>query len=367
LYLPCGIFSLIYFHNASLFIPIFRYIVLIPLTDPSQPDSTSRKPEATTSPKNETVFFGKGMIAVILGIVALILILLYAGTMGGSSSGMGTVIPAQKCADITVAYLNNNLVQPGTAVSLVSVTETKGLYQVTVKYQSREMPVYTTKDCTLLFTNSMNMNGASATPVPTREPKKTARPTVDLYVMAFCPFGTQAETVMRPVKDLLGSKADIRIRYITTITGTTLDTVQSLHGPSEAREDAYQVCLMKSQPEKYWEYVRLFNEQCYPKWQDSGSLAACRKNVTASLKIDSSAIETCAAGADAIALLKADETESDSNRASASPTLVINGVTYAGARTPDAYKQAICNSFETAPAECSTTLSSAATGTTGNC
>jgi glutaredoxin len=212
------------------------------------------------------------------------------------------------------------------------------------------------------------MNGAQATPVPTREPKKTARPTVDLYVMAFCPYGTQAETVMRPVKDLLASKADIRIRYITTISGSTIDTVKSLHGPSEAKEDAYQVCVMKSQPEKYWEYVRLFNEQCYPKWQDSESLGACRSNVTTTLKIDSSAIGTCAAGADAVALLKADETDADSNGASGSPTLIINGVTYVGARTPEAYKQAICNSFETAPAECSTTLSSAAvTGAVGNC
>jgi hypothetical protein len=317
--------------------------------------------------KKETIFFGKGMIALLIVIVALIAIFLIVSTLG-SSPGPGTVVPAQKCAENTVAYANNNLVQPGSLVTLVSVNDTKGIYEIKVNYLSKVLSLYVTKDCTLLFPSVLNMNAAQATPTPAPEPKKTARPAVDLFVMAFCPYGTQAETVMRPVNDLLGKKADIRIRYITTITGTSIDSVNSLHGPSEAREDAYQICIFKSQPEKYWEYIRLFNEQCYPRWQDPAILDTCRKNVTATLIIDRTVTETCAAGADAISLLKADQTDSDTLGASASPTLVINGVKYSGARTPEAYKQAICNSFENAPAECSTTLPSAsATGTTGNC
>jgi hypothetical protein len=337
------------------------------LTDTTKPDVISTKHGSALPAKNETVFFGKGMIAVIVGIVALVVILLVISTMGGTPV-QGVVVPPQKCADSAVSYVNTNLVQPGSTVTFVSINETKGLYEIKINYQSKVVPLYTTKDCSLLFTSAMNMNAEQATPAPTPVPKKSARPTADLYVMAFCPYGTQAETVMRPVYDLLGSKADIRIRYITTISGATMDSVDSLHGPSEAKEDAYQVCLRKSQPAKYWEYIGLFNEQCYPKWQDSGVLETCRKNVTATLITDRSAIVTCAAGADAIALLKADEADSKTSGASASPTLIINGVEYSGARTPEAYKAAICNSFETAPAECSTTLSSAsATGTTGGC
>jgi hypothetical protein len=307
------------------------------------------------------------MIAVITGIIALVVILLIFSSMGGTP-GQGPVISPQKCAESTVIYANNNLVQPGSSLSFVSVNETRGLYEITVNYQSQNVPLYTTKDCSLLFTNSINMKAAQPTPRPTREPIKTSRPTVDLYVMAFCPYGTQAETVMRPVYDLLSSRADIRIRYITTVGGTTIDSVNSLHGPAEAREDAYQVCLKKTQPAKYMEYIRLFNTQCYPKWQDSGALDTCRKNVTASLGVESQAVETCASGADGIALLTTDAADSAMYGASASPTLIINGVVYSGARTPEAYKTAICNSFESAPGECSTTLSSAsAGGTTGGC
>lgn len=342
------------------------YISGIPLTEINKPDIKSPKND-NVPPEKETIFLSKGMIALILGIVALIAILLIVSTMG-SSPGSGSLVPAQKCAENTVVYANNNLVQPGTSVTLVSVTDTKGIYEVKVNYLSKVLSLYVTRDCSLLFPSVLNMNAVQATPTPVQEPKKTARPAVDLFVMAFCPYGTQAETVMRPVNDLLGKKADIRIRYITTITGASIDSVNSLHGPSEAKEDAYQICLQKSQPAKYWEYIRLFNEQCYPIWQNSAYLDTCRKNVTATLDIDQSVTGTCATGADAIELLKIDQTDSDALGASASPTLIINGVKYSGARTPEAYKKAICNSFETAPTECSTTLSAASvTGAAGNC
>jgi protein-disulfide isomerase len=336
-----------------------RYCSGIFLTD-------SQKPDPGSAGQKETVFFGKGMIIAILGIVAVLIILLVVTS--GASLGQGATVPAQQCAASTVKYVNENLVQPGSAVTFVSVSESKGLYDIRVTYQSKEIPLYATKDCSLLFTSSMNMNGAKATPAPTKAPVKSARPAVDLYVMAFCPYGTQAETVIRPVYDLLGSKADIHIRYITNVKGSTIDTVSSLHGNTEAKEDLNQLCILKTQPAKFWEYLRMFNEQCYPKWQDASGLETCRKNVTATLGIDTASLTTCTAGADGIALLKADEANSTTYDASASPTLIINGVEYSGARTPDAYKQAICNSFETAPAECSTTLSStSASAAAGGC
>jgi hypothetical protein len=173
---------------------------------------------------------------------------------------------------------------------------------------------------------------------------------------------------MGPVVDLLKAKADIRIRYITTISGSTVDSIDSLHGPSEAKEDLQQICINKYYPEKYWSYINTFNEQCYPSWQNGTALASCRKNTLSALSIDSAKIDSCAQGTEGITLLKTDETGAGKDGATASPMLFINGVQYSGARTPEAFKQAICNSFETAPAECSTVLSStSASGTTGGC
>lgn len=305
--------------------------------------------------KKDLSVFGKGTIAAIIGIFALLIIALVLINPGVSSNQSPAATPGV-CSGKVIDYINTNLASPGQTASLINITENNGIYTIWSWYQSREISVYATKDCALLFTTAVNMN-AAATPTPTRAPIKSARPVVDLYVMAFCPYGTQAETVMRPVVDLLGSTADIRVRYITTVSGSTPDSVKSLHGPPEAREDLMQLCVMTAYPEKYWNYLKDFNNQCYPVWQNASALASCRKNVLASRGIDASKIDTCATGSEGIALLRADEIKADNDDASASPTLIINGVKYSGARTPEAYKQAICDSFDSAPTECRTSLS----------
>ena len=161
-----------------------------------------------------------------------------------------------------------------------------------------------------------------ATQQATKAPVKSARPAVDLYVMSFCPYGTQAETAMGPVVDLLKSKADIRIRYITTISGTTVDSVNSLHGPAEAKEDLRQICINKYYPEQFWSYIKTFNEQCYPSWRNATILESCQMNTTAALSIDSAKIDTCAQGAEGLALLGADEAAARSGPCNGLPDAV---------------------------------------------
>jgi glutaredoxin len=308
----------------------------------------------------------------IIGITAVIVILLIAGVTQ-NIPGAGAVVPAQTCAEKTLGFINSNLVSPGTSATLVSVTESRGLYEMKINYLGREMPLYTTRDCSSLFTSSINMNapaGGSGTSTvqPAVAPIKTERPVVDLYVMAFCPYGTQAENVMKPVVALLGSKADIRVRYITTTTGTTVASVQSLHGSTEVLEDLHQICILNKNPEQFWEYLTRFNEACYPQYLYPDRLNACRDNVTASIGIDARSIETCVGREEGFTLLQADEALSNKDGAFSSPTLIINGQEYRGTRTPDGCKQAVCDRFVTPPAECSTTLP-ALTGTpvSGGC
>ncbi|MDO9327023.1 MAG: hypothetical protein Q7T80_18905 [Methanoregula sp.] len=304
-------------------------------------------------------FFSRGAIIAIIGIAIAIIILLVVG-FTQTMPGQEAVIPPQTCAEKTLQYVNNNLVASGTSATLTSVSETRGIYEMKIGYQGQAMTLYTTRDCSSLFTNRIEMNAiapgsGTGTAQPVAAPIKTDRPVVELYVMAFCPYGTQAESVMRPAVALLGSKADIRVRYITTITGTTVASVRSLHGSPEAQEDLRQICILKKNPDKFWAYIGQFNDACW-------------RNVTATVGIDVGSIETCASGEEGLSLLKADETLSNTNRASASPTLIINGQEYRGTRTPDAYKQAICDRFVTPPEECSTTLPPVAgTVATGGC
>lgn len=332
------------------------------MIDHSKPDQESKDKRSDSSVKKEAVFFGKGMIAAILGIVALLIIIVMM-TTGGASGG--NTVPAQQCANKMINYVNNNLVQPGSTASFISVNETKGLYEVKVNYQNHDISLYATKDCSLIFTNAINMDIPQPTPVSTQPPIKNTRPSVDLFVMAFCPYGTQAETAINPVVDLLGSKANISVRYITTISGTTIDSIQSLHGPLEAQEDLRQTCIHTYYPEKFWSYVSKFNTECYPQASNPENLNSCWKNTSAMLGIDVGKIQSCASGSEGLALLKVDESDSQKLGATASPTLLINGIEYTGPRTPEGYKQAICASFDTPPTECNTTLSSASVTSSG--
>jgi protein-disulfide isomerase len=111
----------------------------------------------------------------------------------------------------------------------------------------------------------------------------------------------------------------------------------------------------------------LIDANCSSKYSDATAYDTCWKDSAKTSGIDTSKIDTCSKGSDGMALIKADADLSSANGVSGSPTLIINGATYNGARTPEAYKTGICDAFTTSPTECSQTLSNAASTASGNC
>jgi glutaredoxin len=333
-----------------------------------EPKNSPKKRQKTPSPPvlgSRRMMTGAIIIAVIIALVAIIL--------AAGNPGAPAAVSPQDCANTVISYVNTYLVQGNSTVAFTSVAEKNGVYEIATRYQGREFNLYATRDCSLLFTSTYNLKGsepsAGATPSPTvpPEPVKSARPTVDLYVMAFCPYGTQAENAMEPVVGLLGSKINITVRYIASVQGTTIDSISSLHGPAEAKEDLRQLCIAKYYPSQLWPYLTDYNPNCVPLIQNAAGLDACAENATRKLGIDNQKIETCATGGEGLALLKADEGFTAEHQVTVSPTLIINGQIYSGARTPDAYRQAICAHFDTPPAECSVSLSSQAAVASGSC
>ena len=186
--------------------------------------------------------------------------------------------------------------------------------------------------------------------------------------MAFCPYGIQAEAAMKPVVDLFGTNADIQVHFIANVGGTTPDSVQSLHGAVEAQEDLRQVCIMKYYDQKtLWKYIMPIDNNCSSLRSDTTAYDTCWKNAATSAGINVSKIDACSTGSEGVNLLKADEALTTQYGISGSPTLLINGVTYNGERTADAYKAAICSGFTTQPSVCSQNLSSTAAAASGNC
>ena len=318
----------------------------------------------------------KGLVAILIAIA--VIVSLAAAWYATSSRGASVAsVPPQDCGRTAIAYLNANIAQAGSTAELISVTEKNGVYAVSTRYQNRNITIYSTKDCALLFTTIYTMKGTTAnttptvattpTPTPVPEPVKTDRPTTELFVMSFCPYGVQAETAMEPVTKLLGNKADIQLRYIASVQGTTLDSIKALHGAVEAKENLRQLCIAKYYPEKLWPYIVEFNAKCYSLRQNASGMESCLAATAKKVSIDDAKIEACATGSEGIGLMEADEAVTTGNRVTGSPTLIINGQRYSGQRTPEAYKQAICARFDTPPAECSTNLSATAAATSGSC
>ncbi|MFH0832653.1 MAG: thioredoxin domain-containing protein [Candidatus Aenigmatarchaeota archaeon] len=308
-------------------------------------------------------------ISTIAMIVVLASFIVFTFTVGKPSAGTGMVtINAQDAAKKAIDYINANVVSTG-SVSLVSVEETNGMYKITTTYQGQQIPVFITKDGTNLF---LSQPMDTTKPVETTEPEtqeieKKEKAEVNLYVMAFCPYGVQAEEAMKPVADLLKGKADIKVRFIANVGGDTVDSVQSLHGAPEAKEDLRQLCIMKYYPDKYWEYVADINKNGYPVYRDATAFDAAWKNATKKLGINATKIEACAFSKEGLDLLKADEALTNQYGVSGSPTLIINGVKYSGGRDAESFKKAICSGFVTEPTECSTVLSGDAGTASGNC
>ena len=273
----------------------------------------------------------------ILGI--LVVILLITTFSGGLT---GNVISKDKAADNLVSFLNTNI---DPSITLINVTEDAGLYLVTVEYQGQSIPVYMTKDGSHYTTALVPMITESESEKEQTEVPKTEKPSVELYVFTYCPYGLQMEKAMIPVVKILGDKIDFKIRQIG-----------AMHGDFEEEEAKRQLCVEKNYPAKFLDYVLAFAEDT----SCSDGAAACVTTkvnaLYAKLGIDASKVNACMTS-EGQALYDAEVSNAESEGASGSPTLMINGVVSDVSRSPEAVKGAICAAFSTVPTQCSQQLS----------
>ena len=308
-------------------------------------------------------------LCLVLGI-ALIL-LFFANLTGRFCEVQSFQMDKEEVAQKVVDYLNQNLVRPGTSASLVSVEEESGVYKVVTRYLGREIPVYVSKDGKLLFLYGIDLTQE----VEKKSPQKfdapdSEKPKVELYVMAFCPFGNQAENAMLPVVELLNGKADFRLRYIVNVYETEVSRalpiaangktyyIDSLHGPSEAWEDLVELCVQKHYPTlTFWKFVVSVNHNCSSVYRDLEQLNQCWQSIAKNFGIDVKKIKSCANSTEALQMILNDTQSTQKLGVRGSPTLFINGERYYGARTPNSFKEAVCSGFIQEPKECEEELS----------
>ena len=184
---------------------------------------------------------------------------------------------------------------------------------------------------------------------------KTDKPKVELFVMSYCPFGTQTEKGYLPAVRKLGDKIDAKVKFVN----------YSMHSSKgEVQENLLQYCIEKEQPKKFNNYLACFLE----KGDSKGCLA---KN-----GINKKDLNSCITETDK----KYDITKNFKDKKSwlngvfprfninddlnqkygvqGSPTLVINGQKMERVgRDANSIFKAICSAFKNPPAECKETLS----------
>ncbi len=304
------------------------------------------KPEKKHKNRNQFLF---PIIILIVGIL-----IGYFFSVGFSKSA-AVSITSQQASEKAVDYINSAL-QGQADVKMVSINESNGLYSMKIDVGGSMYNSFMTKDGKFLFPSGIDLE-QQLEKNPQTSISKSDKPKAELFVMSFCPYGVQAENFMKPVVDLLGSKADIKVRFIAQ-AGDTVDSVQSLHGSVEAKEDLRQLCIMKNYPEKYWDYLAIFNKNCYPVYRNETALDSCWKNSASSAGINATKIELCVSS-DGLGFLKADEQVVNSYGVGSSPTLIINGASYNGQRNSEGFKSAVCSAFNNPPAECSQNIGTA--------
>ncbi len=288
--------------------------------------------------------------------VSLLIILIGSLVTGGFGTLTGMCVGnGNGAANIAIDDINSNL-EEGQA-ELVKIENTNF---ITFSYLDKNYGAFISADGQLLTppmeVADPNQQQAQA---PAFDAPDTEIPTVELFVMSFCPYGMQAENIMLDVVDLLGDKVVIQPRFIVNVVD---GEVQSLHGEYEANENMRQACIWKNyDQETFWNYIKEFNPVC-----NKDNLDTCWKEKAEAAGIDVATIETCFE-AEGVSLMEADAAISNQYGVTGSPTLIINGEKYQGARTPEGYKNGICTGFATVPEECSQTLTGDAGTASGNC
>ncbi|MEM5836405.1 MAG: hypothetical protein QXK48_02055 [Candidatus Aenigmatarchaeota archaeon] len=262
-------------------------------------------------------------------------------------------LSGQEVGKKVINYINQNLVQPGTSASLVSVNDKGSFYEIVTSYQGNRITVYASKDGNYLFLQAFNMNQQlprqEAQEEQPQEIPKTDRPEARVFVMSYCPFGLQFLKAYIPVMELLGNKADLYVNFVDYI----------MHGEKEMIENTRMYCIQKEQRDKFTSYLRCFVQ--------SGDAEKCISEA----KVDKAKLDACMEATDKqfnlTKLFKEsgatyppypiDSELNDKYNVRGSPTFVVNGVTVSVNRAAESIKQTICSAFKTPPTECSQKLS----------
>lgn len=325
-------------------------------------------------------------------VVSVVLFALFIISLftGGFKDFFGTSgVGSQTAAAQAVEYINTNLLQGRATANLQGVTnsEVDFLYKFNLEIGGQIFPSYVTKDGRYLIpqelidiTEELEIPQTPETPatgaatMDCEDTPKSDKPTVDMFVMSYCPYGTQAEKGVLPVLELLKDKIDFNLRFV----------YYAMHGETEVKEQLNQYCIQKEQNDKLVDYLYCFleegeGESCLT---ESGinkvKLEACVESADKEFGVTENLNDQSKWLNGRFPLFDIDKALNEKYGVGGSPSLVINGQTIRSGRDSASLLNALCCAFDEKPIECEKTLSTASpspgfgfsasgSGSTGSC
>jgi len=181
---------------------------------------------------------------------------------------------------------------------------------------------------------------------------------VELFVMALCPFGMQAEAALAPAVKAFGDEIDFRLYFIADEVGAERFAVtqrpgrrpgpscegapaegtgpfRSLHGDAEVAEGIRQTVMMTLYPDRYYDYILLRNRDI-----GSDNWEACARAVG----MPPDRVAAVASGPEGVAVFRKNIRRANLLGIGASPTLLVNGKELEAFFNPNALARRICQS-----------------------
>ncbi len=289
-------------------------------------------------------------------------------------------------------FIEKYLLSQKVPVEIKSVTVKDGLYYLDISLAGQSQPLYLSLNGRKLAFGVITLDeykkivAANKKQTAVSPEKRTDRPKVELFVMSYCPYGTQIEKGILPVLDLLKGKIDAQIKFVD----------YAMHGKKELDENLRQHCLQKQSPEKFTDYLKCFLEEGNAKkclaeiklnekdktptswfqkvinWFKSlfhlgksengqAELEQCVRETDKQFNVtqdynDKSTWKGRFPG------FKINQEDNKKYNVQGSPTLIINGERITTGRDPQSLLKAICSGFKNPPQECQTKLSNQTPG-----
>lgn len=224
----------------------------------------------------------------------------------------------------------------GSSVSLTGYPEARvtGMNATDVFLDANNPDAGKTVTITVKLNNIEKVKSSTSSPGT-----KNNGPTMEVFIMSHCPYGTQMVKGVLPVWRALKDKANIELRFVS----------YTMHGAQEDLDNNRILCIREEQNSKLIDYLDCFVHA-------DGTEAGAQSCIS-SVGIDKSKLDDCVSNR-ASGYYDVDKQLNTQYGVQGSPTVILDGKEVSVyPRDPQSVANALCGAFTSKPSECSQSFS----------